>query len=179
METIALDTSALKDSIEKEQFFRNLPRVLETLAKAPVERKILPQIAEALEFGSAPALAVAPMLHAARDLADVDFAKKVTPSLVKLFASTDKARSRPRCWKTSTSTCATCRTSSIEETVYERVATGFTDEDAFLRELTLKSALVLAPKLSQSKHQSLLKHLSKLQVSLDPPFAPTRRVQRS
>ena len=39
----------------------------------------------------------------------------------------------------------------VEETLYERVATGFTDEDAFLRELTLKSTLLLAPKLSRAR----------------------------
>jgi len=91
VETISfLDTLTLKDAIEKEQFFRNLPRNLETLAKAPVERMILPQILEALLFGSAPALAVLPMLHAAQDLTDDLFAKKVTPGLVKLFSSSDK-----------------------------------------------------------------------------------------
>lgn len=168
VETIAfLDTLTLKDSIEKEQFFRNLPRVLETLAKAPVERKILPQIAEALEFGSAPALAVAPMLHAARDLADVDFAKKVTPSLVKLFASADKAL-RVALLEHLPLYVRHLSDKIVEETLYERVATGFTDEDAFLRELTLKSTLLLAPKLSQRAHQSLLKHLSKLQIDEEP-----------
>ena len=168
VETIAfLDTLTLKDSIEKEQFFRNLPRVLETLAKAPVERKILPQIAEALEFGSAPALAVAPMLHAARDLPDADFAKKVTPSLVKLFASADKAL-RVALLEHLPMYVRHLSDKIVEETLYERVATGFTDEDAFLRELTLKSTLNLAPKLSQRAHQSLLKHLSKLQIDEEP-----------
>ena len=168
VETITfLDNLSLKDSIEKEQFFRNLPRVMESLAKAPVERKILPQICEALEFGSAPALAVSPMLHAARNLSDDVFAAKVTPSIVKLFASTDKqlrVALLENLGKFSRHLSDKC----VDETVYERVATGFTDEDAFLRELTLKSALVLAPKLSQSKHQSLLKHLSKLQVDEEP-----------
>ena len=168
VETIAfLDTLTLKDSIEKEQFFRNLPRVLETLAKAPVERKILPQIAEALEFGSAPALAVAPMLHAARDLADADFAKKVTPSIVKLFASADKAL-RVALLEHLPLYERHLSDKIVEESLYERVATGFTDEDAFLRELTLKSALSFVPKMSQRSHQSLLKHLSKLQIDEEP-----------
>ena len=168
VETITfLDNLSLKDSIEKEQFFRNLPRVMESLAKAPVERKILPQICEALEFGSAPALAVSPMLHAARDLSDDVFAAKVTPSIVKLFASTDK-QLRIALLENLGKFSRHLSDKIVDETVYERAATGFTDEDAFLRELTLKSALVLAPKLSQSKHQSLLKHLSKLQVDEEP-----------
>ena len=51
--------------------------------------------------------------------------------------------------------------------MYPHVATGFTDSNAYLRELTLKSMLVLAPKLSQKTlNQSLLKFLAKLQVTL-------------
>ena len=58
--------------------------------------------------------------------------------------------------------------SAVEEQIYPHVATGFTDTNAYLRELTLKSMLVLAPKLSQrTLNQSLLKFLAKLQVS--PP----------
>jgi hypothetical protein len=45
------------------------------------------------------------------------------------------------------------------------VSTGFGDSNAYLRELTLKSMLVLAPKLSaKTLNQSLLKFLAKLQA---------------
>ena len=53
--------------------------------------------------------------------------------------------------------------------MYPHVATGFGDSNAYLRELTLKSMLVLAPKLSQKTlNQSLLKFLAKLQVCACP-----------
>lgn len=49
--------------------------------------------------------------------------------------------------------------------MYNHVASGFTDANPYLRELTLKSMAVLGPKLSQKTlSQSLLKHLAKLQV---------------
>ena len=49
--------------------------------------------------------------------------------------------------------------------VFPAVATGFNDTNAYLRELTLKSMLLLAPRLSQRTiNQVLLKHLAKLQV---------------
>ena len=49
--------------------------------------------------------------------------------------------------------------------IYNHVATGFNDANAYLRELTLKSMAVLGPKLTQrTLNQSLLKHLAKLQV---------------
>jgi hypothetical protein len=55
--------------------------------------------------------------------------------------------------------------------IYSHVASGFTDGNPYLRELTLKSMAVLGPKLSQKTlSQSLLKHLAKLQASrLWPP----------
>ncbi len=56
--------------------------------------------------------------------------------------------------------------SVVEEQIYPNVTTGFTDSNAYLRELTLKSMLTLAPKLSQrTLSNSLLKFLAKLQVS--------------
>ena len=55
----------------------------------------------------------------------------------------------------------------VEEQIYPNVTTGFTDSNAYLRELTLKSMLTLAPKLSQrTLSNSLLKFLAKLQVLL-------------
>lgn len=55
----------------------------------------------------------------------------------------------------------------VEGQIFPHVANGFADSNAYLRELTLKSMLVLAPKLSQKTiNQTLLKHLAKLQVSI-------------
>lgn len=55
----------------------------------------------------------------------------------------------------------------MDEQIYPAVQGGFTDGNAYLRELTLKSMLVMAPKLSQrTLNQSLLKHLAKLQARL-------------
>ena len=54
---------------------------------------------------------------------------------------------------------------AVEDQIYPQIATGFLDSNAYLRELTLKSMLVLAPKLTQrTLNQSLLKSLAKLQV---------------
>ena len=54
---------------------------------------------------------------------------------------------------------------TIEGQIYPQAVAGFSDTNAYLRELTLKSMLILAPKLSQKTlNQSLLKHLAKLQV---------------
>jgi hypothetical protein len=49
--------------------------------------------------------------------------------------------------------------------VFPQLVTGYSDSTAFVRELTLKCTLVVAPKLQQKTiNQQLLKHLSKLQI---------------
>jgi SCY1-like protein 1 len=175
VETITfLDNLTLKDSIEKESFFRHLPRVMESLAKTVVQRKILPQIGEALTFGSAPALAVSPMLHAAEGLSDDDFAAKVTPTIVKLF--TKEANSpadkmvRIALLENISRFVRHVPDKLADETLFPAMSTSFNDEDPFLRELTLKAVLVLAPKLTQRTHGNLLKFLSKLQIDPEPPI---------
>ena len=175
VETITfLDNLTLKDSIEKEHFFRHLPRVMESLAKAPVQRKILPQIGEALVFGSAPALAVSPMLHAAEGLSDDDFSAKVTPTIVKLFAK-ETANASDKLVRVALmenlSRFATHLPNKLaDETIFPAMSSSFTDDDPFVRELTLKATLVLAPKLTQRTHGNLLKYLSKLQIDSEPPI---------
>ena len=62
----------------------------------------------------------------------------------------------------------------VEDQIYPNVTTGFTDSNAYLRELTLKSMLTLAPKLSQrTLSNSLLKFLAKLQVCQAPELPMT------
>jgi SCY1-like protein 1 len=49
--------------------------------------------------------------------------------------------------------------------VFPQLVTGYSDSTAYVRELTLKCTLVVAPKLQQKTiNQQLLKHLSKLQI---------------
>jgi len=63
--------------------------------------------------------------------------------------------------------------SVVEEQIYPNVTTGFTDSNAYLRELTLKS------KLSQrTLSNSLLKFLAKLQVSCTHLLLPLLLLQR-
>lgn len=59
-----------------------------------------------------------------------------------------------------------CVQDVIEQQIYPPLSTGFSDENAYIRELTLKAILTLAPKMKQNTlNQNLLKHLSRLQVS--------------
>ncbi|KAL8192848.1 hypothetical protein R6Q57_027296 [Mikania cordata] len=158
----------LKDSVEKDTFFRKLPTLAEQLPREIVLKKLLPLLASALEFGSAAAPALTAFLKLGAWLSPEQFNKKVLPTIVKLFASNDRAI-RVGLLQHIDLYGESFSVQIVDEQVYPHVATGFSDTSAFLRELTLKSMLVLAPKLSQhTLSGSLLKYLSKLQVDEEP-----------
>ncbi|KAJ4795995.1 N-terminal kinase-like protein [Rhynchospora pubera] len=158
----------LKDSVEKDSFFRKLPNIAEQLPREIVLKKLLPVLASSLEFGSAAAPALTVLLKMGAWLPPDQFNTKVLPTIVKLFASNDRAI-RVSLLQHIDQFGDSLSSQIVDEQVFPHVATGFADTSAFLRELTLKSMLVLAPKLSQrTLSGSLLKYLSKLQVDEEP-----------
>nr|CAD1829532.1 unnamed protein product [Ananas comosus var. bracteatus] len=158
----------LKDSVEKDTFFRKLPNIAEQLPRQIVLKKLLPLLASSLEFGSAAASALTVLLKMGSWLPVDEFNVKVLPTIVKLFASNDRAI-RVGLLQHVDQFGESLTSQIVDEQVFPHVATGFADTSAFLRELTLKSMLVLAPKLSQRTISgSLLKYLSKLQVDEEP-----------
>ncbi|XVF41234.1 hypothetical protein PTKIN_Ptkin01aG0264000 [Pterospermum kingtungense] len=158
-----MEILSLKDSVEKDTFFRKLPNLAEQLPRQIVLKKLLPLLASALEFGSA-APAFTALLKMGSWLSAEEFNLKVLPTIVKLFASNDRA-----IWVALLQHIdqygESLSAQVVDEQVYPHVSTGFADTSAFLQELTLKSMLILAPKLSpRTMSGSLLKYLSKLQV---------------
>lgn len=163
-----VEVLSLKDSVEKDTFFRKLPTLSEQLPRQIVLKKILPVLASALEFGSAAAPALTALLKMGSWLPAEEFNIKVLPTIVKLFSSNDRAI-RVALLQHIDQYGESLSAQIVDEQVYPHVATGFSDTSAFLRELTLKSMLILAPKLSQRTISgSLLKYLSKLQVDEEP-----------
>ncbi|KAL9275075.1 putative inactive serine/threonine-protein kinase scy1, partial [Drosera capensis] len=163
-----MEVLSLKDSVEKDNFFRKLPNLAELLPRPIVLKKILPLLASALEFGSAAAPALTALLKMGSWLPTEEFSVKVLPIVVKLFSSNDRAI-RVALLQHIDQFGDSLSAQVVDEQVYPHVANGFSDASAFLRELTLKSILVLAPKLShRTISASLLKYLSKLQVDEEP-----------
>ncbi|KAF5198138.1 N-terminal kinase-like protein, partial [Thalictrum thalictroides] len=169
VETIQfMEVLNLKDSVEKDTFFRKLPTLADQLPRQIVLKKLLPLLASSLEFGSAAAPALTALLKMGSWFSSEEFCVKVLPTVVKLFASNDRAI-RVGLLQHIDQYGESLSSQIVDEQVYPHVATGFSDTSAFLRELTLKSMLVLAPKLSQRTISgTLLKYLSKLQVDEEP-----------
>lgn len=169
VETIQfMDVLNLKDSVEKDAFFRKLVSLAEQLPRQIVLAKVLPMLAASLEFGSASASALNPLLKMGSWLPVDDFNVKVLPTLTKLFVSNDRGI-RVGLLQHMDQFGSSLSSQVVDEQVFPHLATGFSDTSAFLRELTLKAMLTLVPKLSQRTISgSLLKYLSKLQVDEEP-----------
>jgi hypothetical protein len=85
---------AVKDSAEKDAFFKRLPSLLPAIPGPVAARKLLPLLANALEFGGAPASAVGSLLQIGKPLPPEEFQRRVVPCLAKLFASPDRGLRR-------------------------------------------------------------------------------------
>ncbi|XP_050916758.1 uncharacterized protein LOC127131918 [Lathyrus oleraceus] len=159
-----MEILSLKDSVEKDTFFRKLPNLAEQLPRQIVLKKLLPLLASALEFGSAAAPALTALLKMGSWLSAEEFCFKILPTIIKLFAFNDRVV-RVSLLQHIQQFGESLSAQAVDEQVYPHVATGFSDTSTFFRGLTFKSMLVLAPKPSQrTLSGSLLKHLSKLQV---------------
>ncbi|KAL2526841.1 Protein kinase family protein with ARM repeat domain [Abeliophyllum distichum] len=173
----------LENSVLKRILFSVSFQILpEQLPRQIVLKKLLPLLASALEFGSAAAPALTALLKMGSWLSAEDFSLKVLPTVVKLFASNDRAirvgllQHIDQYGESLSSQVVDEQDNGIVVKPNVRLSRftlmlllGFLTHLLFLRELTLKSMLVLAPKLSQRTISgSLLKFLSKLQVDEEP-----------
>ncbi|KAL6523414.1 hypothetical protein OROGR_017017 [Orobanche gracilis] len=174
VETIQfMENLNLKDSVEKDTFFRKLANLAEQLPREIVLKKLLPLLVSHLEFGSAVAAALTVMLKLGSWLPPEEFSLKVLPTIVKLFASNDRAifvgllQHIDQFGDSLTTEIVEEHVRSIF--IYPHVANCLSDTSAFLRELSLRSMFVLAPKLSQRTVSGpLIKFLSKLHVDEEP-----------
>ncbi|KAL6525391.1 hypothetical protein OROHE_015698 [Orobanche hederae] len=176
VETIQfMENLNLKDSVEKDTFFRKLANLAEQLPREIVLKKLLPLLVSHLEFGSAVAAALTVTLKLGSWLPPEEFSLKVLPTIVKLFASNDRAifvgllQHIDQFGDSLTTEIVEEHVRSIFNIVYPHVANCLSDTSAFLRELSLRSMFVLAPKLSQRTVSGpVIKFLSKLHVDEEP-----------
>lgn len=128
------------------------------------QRKVLPLLLNALEYGGAPPSALGPLLQIGKQLTDDDFTAKVLPCITRLFASTDRAL-RISLLQSISLLEPYLSAQLLNDQLFSNITAGFADSTAYLRELTLKSLIPLIPKLnSRNLNSELLKYLAKLQV---------------
>ena len=163
-----LQNLAVKDAMEKDAFFKSLQSKLNDVPDVIARKKILPLLASSLEYGGAPPSALSTLVSLSKTLTAEEKDSVVVPVIVKLFSSPDRGIRRTLLEKIH-SFGLELSDALVEEQIYPKLQLGFTDANPYIRELTLKSMVILAPKLQQrTLNQNLLKYLAKLQVDEEP-----------
>jgi len=119
-------------------------------------------------MGSAFAAILTVVVKMGATLSDDEYHKLVVPAIVKLF-SVQERQVRVHLLRHLHQYAKHLPPKVVEEKILPNVATGFNDANAVLRELTLKSLIHLAPKLSKNTMDTdVLRHLTKMQNDPEP-----------
>lgn len=123
--------------------------------------KILPELLKSVEFGGGGPKSFALAMRIAPKLADDEYDSQITPVIVRLFSSPDRALrvclldNLPRMIDHLSQKIVT-------DKIFPQMVTGFADLAPVVREQTVKAVLVVAPKLSDRiLNGELLRHLAK------------------
>ncbi|XP_071657592.1 N-terminal kinase-like protein isoform X2 [Patagioenas fasciata] len=155
----------LRDPGERREFLQALPQLLDSLPGPFLRHKLLPRLLEALDMGSADATALRPLLKVAKLLDPPEYQERVVPVLVRLFASPDRAL-RMQLLQQLEDYVEFLPTPTVDAQIFPHVARGFLDTNPAIREQTVKSAVLLAPRLGEGlRGGQLLRLLLRVQTS--------------
>jgi len=178
---IFLDEVVSKPAEEKIIFLQSLPDILNrgVLTENVAIYKILPilvmglrscagkEAAMSQDINRREVLAIVPLLFQIAEsfLAKTPelFQKHVTPLVPLLFAVNDRGVRGSILQKISILESQLDK-SALNSSVFEPMCSGFTDSSGPLRELTLKSTIVLVPKLNHANLEKLVRYLVRLQA---------------
>ncbi|KAG9031938.1 hypothetical protein FRB95_002074 [Tulasnella sp. JGI-2019a] len=160
-----LDGFALSSESEKNTLLRTLK---ESAAAFPTEfasYKILPSLLTSLEHGGASASQVLPLaLQLSKHLPAAEYNSIVSTALIKLFASPDRG-TRMALLDNLPEYADKLDNKSVTDKIWPNLQTGFGDTVAVIREATVRSIILIAPKLSDRVlNNDLLRHLAKSQM---------------
>ncbi|XP_069327671.1 N-terminal kinase-like protein isoform X15 [Eulemur rufifrons] len=86
-----LEEIQIKEPTEKQKFFQELSKSLDSFPEDFCRHKVLPQLLTAFEFGSAGAVVLTPLFKVGKFLNAEEYQQKIIPVVVKMFSSTDRA----------------------------------------------------------------------------------------
>ena len=123
--------------------------------------RYLPKLLEAFNYGGAGSAVLAPLFKIGKMLSKEEYTKQIVPCVVKLFASTDR-KIRINLLQQLHLFVEYLSEDVVNTQIYPNIATGFSDTIPAMREQTVRSMLLLAPKLSATiKEGPLLQHFAK------------------
>jgi len=166
-----LDNLALKEAAQKQKFFKALPSLLPRLPPGVRQGKVLPALMNALEYGAAGGggtVVLAPILNIGKELPPAEYAAKIVPCVVRLFASPDRA-TRIQLLHHMPEYVHALPAATLNADVFTHTMAGFADTQPLLREATVKAASCMAAHLSSGNLNTVLvRALAKCMVDTVP-----------
>ncbi|XP_077615913.1 N-terminal kinase-like protein isoform X3 [Crocuta crocuta] len=159
-----LEEIQIKEPAEKQKFFQELSKSLDSFPEDFCRHKVLPQLLTAFEFGNAGAVVLTPLFKVGKFLNTEEYQQKIIPVVVKMFSSTDRAM-RIRLLQQMEQFIQYLDEPTVNTQIFPHVVHGFLDTNPAIREQTVKSMLLLAPKLNEANlNVELMKHFARLQA---------------
>uniref|UniRef100_A0A8C5P2L0 N-terminal kinase-like protein n=1 Tax=Jaculus jaculus TaxID=51337 RepID=A0A8C5P2L0_JACJA len=155
-----------KEPAEKQKFFQELSKSLDSFPKDFCRHKVLPQLLTAFEFGNSGAVVLTPLFKVGKFLSAKEY-QKIIPVVVKMFLSIDHTM-RIRLLQQTEQFIQYLNEPTVNTQIFPHVVQDFLDTNSAIWEQTVKSMLLLAPKLNEANlNVELMKHFAGLQAKDD------------
>ncbi|KNE89963.1 SCY1 protein kinase [Puccinia striiformis f. sp. tritici PST-78] len=163
-----LEGFSLASQGERASLVKSIKDSAESLPPEFLKFRVLPSLVQSFDHGADGPTLLPLAISISSSLSQAEFSTIVLQSLVKIFASPDRAI-RLSLLELLPQYVDHLDRSVVVEKIWPNVLTGFTDTVPIIREATVKSVLLLAPKLSERiLNNDLLRHLAKTQIDIEP-----------
>lgn len=163
-----IENMGVKDEQEREEFLQNLEETKDQFPEDFFKAKILPELLKSVEYGGGGPKVFAVVLMIAENLSDEEWESAITPCVVRLFSSPDRAI-RVFLLDNLPKMIDHLPKKVVSDNIFPQLVTGFSDVAPIVREQTVKSILVIISKLTDRQiNGDLLKYLAKTQNDEQP-----------
>ncbi|KAH9485238.1 putative inactive serine/threonine-protein kinase scy1 [Psilocybe cubensis] len=164
-----LDNFALANEAEKTLLLKTLKESASSFPPEFAAYRVLPSLLSALEFGGASAAAILPLvLQFGANTSPEEYPKVILAPIIKLYASPDRG-TRMALLEHLPEYIDKLDKKAVSDKIFPHLQLGFSDTVAVIREATVKSIILFAPKLSDRIiNNDLLRLLAKSQTDPEP-----------
>jgi SCY1-like protein 1 len=163
-----VENLGMKSEAEREVFLNDLDQLSDDFPEDFFRMKVLPELLKSVEFGGGGPKVFAVVMKIATKLSDDDFESKITPVVIRLFASPDRAI-RVCLLDNLPLMIDRLPQKVVNDKIFPQMVTGFTDVAPLVREQTVKAVLTVIGKLSdRTINGELLRYLAKTQNDEQP-----------
>ncbi|KAL9097284.1 MAG: hypothetical protein Q9165_000711 [Trypethelium subeluteriae] len=159
--TEGIENLGLKDETEREEFLNQLDGVQDDFPEEFFKMKVLPELLKSVEFGGGGPKVFRVVMNISTKLSEEEFDTQITPVVVRLFASPDRAM-RVCLLDNLPLIIDHLSQKLVSDKIFPQMVTGFTDVAPLVREQTVKAILTVIGKLSDRViNGELLRYLAK------------------